>query len=166
MHPDFCIVSDRPKTLKIDAQNRPHCADGPSHEWRDGWNLYHWHGLKIPAELIENRHEMTAQHIAAISNAEHRRAAIEIYAATHGADRFVKDLGAKLISQDVSHGRPRRLYQVGDARFIHVINGSLEPDGSRREFLLGAEPSAKTPKAAIAASYGRPASKYREGVRT
>ena len=166
MHPEFCIISDRPSVLKVDHLNRPHCADGPSHAWRDGWKLYHWKGLRIPAALIERRHEMTAQHVAAIDNAEHRRAAIEIYAATHGPDRFVADLHAKVLAEDVVHGRPRRLYAVGDQRFLYVINGSLEPDGTRREFLLGAAPEAVTPHASVAASYGRPAAKYREAVRT
>ena len=166
LHPEFCIISDRPKTLKVDHLNRPHCADGPSHEWRDGWKLYHWKGLRIPAPLVEQRHEMTAQRIAAIANAEHRRAAIEIYAATHGPDRFVSDLHARVLAEDVVHGRPRRLYAVGDQNFLHVINGSLERDGTRREFLLGAAPEAVTPHAAVAASYGRPVVKYREAVRT
>jgi hypothetical protein len=58
------------------------------------------------------------------------------------------------------------MYEVDGARFIHVINGSLEPDGTRREFFLGASPDAKTPRDAIAASYGRPTRKYREAVRT
>ena len=62
--------------------------------------------------------------------------------------------------------RPRRLYNVDGARFIHVINGSLEPDGTRREFFLGADPDAATPHEAVAASYGRPAAAYREAVRT
>jgi hypothetical protein len=166
MHPKFCIVSDRPIVLKIDAQNRPHCEDGPSHAWRDGWKLYHWRGVKIEADMIERRHIMTAKEIMAIPNAEQRRCAVEIYAATHGPKRFVADLGAELISEDKSHRRPRRLYRIGDMRFVHVVNGSLEPDGTRREFMLGAPADAETPASAIAASYGRPSSKYREAVRT
>ena len=166
MHQEFCIVSDRPKTLNVDHLNRPHCADGPSHEWRDGWKLYHWKGLSIPAELIEKRHEMTPDHIRAISNAEHRRAAIEIYAHVNGPERFVVDLGAKLVKSDTAQGRLRKLYAVGDARYVHVINGSLDPDGTRREFILGAHPDAKTPAAAIAMSYGRPVEKYKEAIRT
>jgi len=54
MHEKFCIVSDFPEIIKIDNQNMPHCEDGPSHRWRDGWSLYHWHGTSIPQEWIEN----------------------------------------------------------------------------------------------------------------
>jgi hypothetical protein len=165
-HPEFCIVSDRPLLIKIDHLRRPHCADGPSHQWRDGWKLYHWKGLRIPSELIENRLKVTAKKIMAIANVEHRRAAIEIYAETHGPARFVNDLGAKLIGNDTTGGQPRSLYALGDMRFLHVINGTVEADGVRREFMIGADPSAPTPHHAVAASYGRPAAIFREAVRT
>jgi hypothetical protein len=47
-----------------------------------------------------------------------------------------------------------------------VVNGSLEPDGSRREFMISAEEESRTPHDAVAASYGRPKKLYREAVRT
>jgi hypothetical protein len=37
MHEEFCIVFDFPEIMRSDERNRPHCADGPSHRWRDGW---------------------------------------------------------------------------------------------------------------------------------
>jgi hypothetical protein len=49
---------------------------------------------------------------------------------------------------------------------MHLTNGSLEPDGSRREFFLGAPPEARSPHDVVAASYGRPAAKYVEAIRT
>jgi hypothetical protein len=166
MHPKFCIVSDRPASIKIDHLRRPHCEDGPSHEWRDGWRLYHWHGQRVDPDIIERRHEITPTMIRAEKNAEMRRVLTEIYAHVHGPGKIIQDMGAKLMSEDTAQDRPRRLYEVDGGRFIHVINGSLEPDGTRREFFLGADPDAKTPHDAIAASYGRPARRYREAVRT
>jgi hypothetical protein len=50
-------------------------------------------------------------------------------------------------------------------RIVEVVNGSLEPDGTRRKFLLGAMPG-KTPHEAIAASYGINPAHYQEAVRT
>jgi hypothetical protein len=166
LYPDVAFVSDRPERICFDHQRRLHADDGPAVRWRDGYSIYAWRGLRVPAGIIDLRHERTAQQITSISNAEHRRVAIEIYGHVHGPERFATDLGAKLISEDTSHGRPRSLYQVGADRYLHVVNGSLEPDGSRREFLLGADPGASTPVGAVAASYGRPEAKYREAVRT
>jgi hypothetical protein len=96
MHQEFCIVSDFPETLKIDAQNRPHCEDGPSHRWRDGWSLYHWHGVRVPDHWIADRDNLSAAEVMAESNLETRRAGIEIL----GWARIVDDLGGRVIEAD------------------------------------------------------------------
>jgi hypothetical protein len=77
MHDEFCMVSDRPEILKVDEQHRPHCGDGPSHRWRDGWELFYWHGVKIPGEWVTGK-PPTAKEALAQENAELRRAACEI----------------------------------------------------------------------------------------
>jgi hypothetical protein len=96
MHEDFCIVSDFPETIKIDDQNRPHCEDGPSHRWRDGWSLYHWHGVKVPEKWIVDRSNLTAADVFKEENAEVRRAGCEIL----GWDRVLTGIDAKLIDDD------------------------------------------------------------------
>ena len=165
-YPGAAFISDRPDRISFDHMRRLHADDGPALRWRDGYGIYAWHGMRIPGELIEKRHEMTPKSITAISNAEHRRAAMEIYAHVHGPNKFVKDLGATIVSSDKCHGRPRRLYRLGDQQWVHVINGSKEPDGTRREFLLGVPGDVTTPHEAVAWSYGRPHGKYKEAVRT
>ena len=166
LYPGAAFISDRPDRILFDHMRRLHADDGPALRWRDGYGIYAWHGMRIPADLIDRRHEMTPKSITAIANAEHRRAAIEIYAHVHGPDKFVKDLGATIVSSDKCHGRPRRLYRLGDQQWVHVINGSKEPDGTRREFLLGVPGDVTTPHEAVAWSYGRPVGKYKEAVRT
>ena len=166
LYPGAAFISDRPDRILFDHMRRLHADDGPALRWRDGYGIYAWHGMRIPADLIDRRHEMTPKSITAIANAEHRRAAIEIYAHVHGPDKFVKDLGATIVSSDKCHGRPRRLYRLGDQQWVHVINGSKEPDGTRREFLLGVPNDVTTPHEAVAWSYGRPVGKYKEAVRT
>jgi hypothetical protein len=163
---DFVMISERPNCINRDALGRLHSLDGPSISWGETFSLHSWKGITVPAALIDNRRTVTAAEVLAIENAEHRRCAIEIYALTHGPDRFVKDLGAKKLKGDKSHGKGRTVYAVGDARYIHVTNGSREPDGTFREFILGADPRATTPNEVVASSYGRPAPKYKEAVRT
>lgn len=89
MHPEFCMVSDFPEFIRVDDQNRPHCADGPSHRWRDGWALYHWHGVAIPAEWLNG--SLDAKTAVTWENVEQRRAAIEIL----GWQNVLSDLDAK-----------------------------------------------------------------------
>jgi hypothetical protein len=166
LYPDFAFVGDRPELIAFDAQHRLHAADGPALRYRDGYALYAWHGQRIPAEYIEQRHTRPTADVLDEPNAEMRRILMEIYADVHGPDAMLCAMNAQLLAEDMVHGRPRRLYEIGGARYLHVVNGSLKPDGTRRTFLLGAHPEAATPHEAVAASYARPANRFREAVRT
>lgn len=101
MHHKFCIVSDRPETLKIDDQGRPHCENGPSHRWRDGWELFHWHGVRVPALWIEKKDTLTAEIALSQDNAELRRVACEIV----GWDKVLEDpaLNPVILDEDMPH---------------------------------------------------------------
>ena len=96
MHEKFCLVSDFPEKILVDEQNRPHCADGPSHRWRDGWSLYHWHGVRIPDSWLENKDALTVSEIFKETNAEVRRAGCEIL----GWDKILNGIGATLVNED------------------------------------------------------------------
>jgi hypothetical protein len=75
-----------------------------------------------------------------------------------------------VIAEDTNHGQPRRLLEMNvrgePIRVLDVYNGSLEPDGTRRRFFLGAMRDAKTPHEAVAMSYGIRPENYNEQVRT
>ena len=168
MHPKFCIVSDFPTVLRVDEARRPHCDDGPSHEWADGWKLYHWHGLRIDDEhswIITDKARITPDLIDAEPNAERRRVMLEVM----GYERYVAERKARVVAEDTNHGQPRRLLEMSvrgeTIRVLDVLNGSLEPDGSRRRFFLGAL-DGRTPHECVAASYGINPARYREAVRT
>ena len=96
MHKDFCIVSDFPEVLMVDNQNRPHCENGPSHRWRDGWALYHWHGVRVPAHWIEQRLVLDPSEVLSVSNVEQRAAG----AAIIGWPKMIKRLERKIIDGD------------------------------------------------------------------
>ena len=180
MHPDFCIVVDFPLELHRDEQARPHCESGPSHRWSDGFQFYHWHGYRIPEGkewIIADKARITPDAIEAEENAELRRIMLEIEVdGRTGFDRYREARGAKVIDADNLHGRPRQLLSIQvrgeEHRIIDVLNGSLEPDGSRRQFLLGAarnprtRDQARTVHEAVALSYGIDPGVYSEGVRT
>jgi hypothetical protein len=96
MHEEFCMVSDFPEVLRVDEQNRPHCETGPSHRWRDGWSLYHWHGTRVPARWIEDRQNLSGSEVMAEPNLEVRRSGIEIL----GWSRIIDDLNGRVIEAD------------------------------------------------------------------
>jgi hypothetical protein len=140
MHPEFCIISDRPEKLEIDDQNRPHCEDGPFCRWRDGSALYSWHGTRVPGWIIENPEKITLETIAKEENAEVRRVMCERY----GWEEYFKHLLAtgacELIDTKDVWGEPVKLYCHTDGEvnrhFVHVINGTEEADGTRHEFTI------------------------------
>ena len=95
MHHQFCMVSDFPTVINRDEENRPHCADGPSLAWRDGWALYHWHGVVVPRHWIVGPRP-SAREVLAEENVETRRAGMEIL----GWDAMLVELGASTIDTD------------------------------------------------------------------
>ena len=180
----ICVVSDRFASVAWDeARNssgmptRLHREDGPAVSFRDGWGVCYWHGYRIPPShewIVRDRSRITPDTIDAEPNAELRRIMVEAMPGGFGA--YIAARGAKLVSEDISHGRPRKLYQAkvgGEViDILHVINGSLEPDGTRREFHLGAardrgtRARPKTPHEAVANSYGIAPKVYGEACRT
>ena len=96
MHEEFCIVSDFPEVLKKDDQNRPHCDNGPSHRWRDGWEIYFIHGVKVNRQIVMHPETITIDQVRQEKNAEVRRVMIE----RMGWDKFCSQAKLKVIHTD------------------------------------------------------------------
>lgn len=175
---DVAVIIDRPKKFLTDQGGTLHNDEGKALEFRDGTGLYAWHSYILAPEYgkyIDDKKLLTSDIIDRENNIELRRVLLEVY----GFDNYLANKKAKVIDEDELHGFPRRLleFEVGKSspitvRVIEVHNGSLEADGSRRKFLIGAvrHPTTrefpKTAAEAVAWSYGRPAKKYKEQVRT
>jgi hypothetical protein len=161
-----CIVTERPTLLRRDEGGRLHCDYGPALAYPDGCAIYAWHGLRIPVWVVEEKARITPDAIEAETNAELRRVMLEIF----GFDRYIGARGARLIAEDECLGLPRQLFEIDLAgetiRVLRVVNGTVEPDGRRRQFHLGVPLECNTPHEAVAWSYGRPAQRHTEAVRT
>jgi hypothetical protein len=96
LHEKFCMVCDFPERLLVDAQDRPHCETGPSHRWRDGWSIYHWHGVRVPAHWIEQRDTLDPNEVIKCENVEQRAAGCAII----GWPKMVRILKRKIIDGD------------------------------------------------------------------
>ena len=96
MHEKFCIVCDFPEFIRADENNLPHCETGPSHKWRDGWSLYHWHGVRVPGEWIENRDSLDPITVLKCENVEQRAAGVAII----GMERMLDKLDHQIIDSD------------------------------------------------------------------
>ena len=133
---DVAIFQDRPLHVKQDAGNRAHCQDGMAIQYRDGWGLYAWHGMRVQEKYIMD--PVTVEWIKEEKNAELRRVLI----ARYGMTNYMRDVGAKLLHTD-DWGD---LYEVErgqgleKALMIKVVNSTKEPDGTYKEYVLRCHP--------------------------
>jgi hypothetical protein len=92
----WALVVGRPRVATFDDQARLHNATSPALMFADDRPLHYWHGVEIPAALIEHSEAITAERIKAETNLEIRRVMIE----RMGAERFVAGMGAQRVHAD------------------------------------------------------------------
>jgi hypothetical protein len=160
MHEKFCMVSDFPEVLKMDEQNRPHCDDGPSHRWRDGWSLYHIHGVKVDGWIVERPDYISPERIEAEQNAEVRRVMIDRYVG--GIAKYLADSGAKAIDHDERWGTLLRKEVPDDEPIVMVklVNRTRELDGSFKNYMIRVPPACRTAHEAVAWTFGKTVDEY------
>ena len=140
------MVSDFPERLRLDEQNRPHSADGPSHRWRDGWEFYYWHGVQVTRQIVMAPDTLTIEQIDSERNAEVRRVMVERY----GAARYIRESKAECVHslpdnyfvkglQGAKLYRKRRA-EDSDLIMVELVNSTAEPDGSIKRYMLRVDP--------------------------
>jgi hypothetical protein len=124
MHEDFCIVSDFPSAIQVNANNKAHNADGPSHQWRDGWSLYHWNGEPVLAEWIKNKSTLTAKEVLKAKSS--KRAGLEIIK----WEGVFNKKNSKVVDTDAEYGDLYEVHKVKDVEmstlFLRTPQGWTE----------------------------------------
>lgn len=143
-HTAFVIASNAPTMIHREqvresgwGSHRLHRADGPAIAWRDGWELYFWHGVQVTKQLIMAPETITREQVVGETNAEVRRCMIEKL----GPERFAALLGAKPAQQD-DYGVLYRIDRPEDSDLVlvKVKNSTPEPDGSFKDYVLRVHP--------------------------
>jgi len=164
----LAIVSERPARIRRDDRARLHAASGPAIEYRDGTRTWAWHGVRVPQSVIDDPETITIEAIDGERNAEVRRVLIERY----GEQRFIRDAGALLVSEDETGRLWRRRSGVGASRWrwvepdepvvmVEVLNATPEPDGTRKTYFLRVPPTVQTAQEAVAWTFGMAGDAYR-----
>ena len=65
-------------------------------EFKDGWKVYAYHGVTVPAQVIETPESITIEQIKEEENAEVRRCMVE----RMGWERFCAEAGMKVLHED------------------------------------------------------------------
>lgn len=154
----LAIICERPSELHRDEPGRLHRGDGPALCYPDGFALYAWRGMPMPADFAGMLSGLTATRIAAEQNAELRRVMLEHY----GYDRYLADTGATPVHRDET-GVLWRIDLFGDEpiAMVEVINSTPEPDGTRRTYHLRVPPRTRTAREGVAWTFGVEEADYR-----
>lgn len=80
-------------SIKRDDQSNFHNETGPTHEWSDGFKLYHWHGTQVPQSWIMDRAKLDPTDILNVEDVGLRAIGCEIV----GWDKMASQLDRKII---------------------------------------------------------------------
>ncbi|MDA0633283.1 hypothetical protein OUY22_07605 [Nonomuraea sp. MCN248] len=159
---DLCVLSERPAELRTEVcgergEVRPHHGGGPAVRFADGWDVYAWHGTRVPCWVIT---DPSVERISRERNVEVRRCAIERL----GWGAYLDRAGLRLVAAAPDPGNPGselRLYDVHTGtRVLLAVNGSVERDGTRRRHGLTVPWYFDDPIAAAGWTYGLSADQY------
>ena len=173
LSPEVVVLCERPREIHHDRQGRPHRLDGPAVVYPDGWGVYMWHGMRVPARLIEGDGWSMAR-IVRCRNSEIRRCAVERHAAVAGWDALISRAGWHQVGRTVpdpgNPGQELSLYRVPDiydmpVNLLLMTNGTTERDGTRRQYAETVPDDVNDPVAAAAWQIGVPTRHYRQSVR-
>ena len=108
---DWCIVTQLPKIIRCDNDNRLHSVDGAAIEWRNGEKNHYIHGVYFKSQLWEQVVSglMPAKDVLKIENMEQRQAALSVIPLSN----MLKEMNAVLVSVDVVRkGNTIELYKI------------------------------------------------------
>jgi hypothetical protein len=160
MHREFCLVSDFPTVLTVDAARQPHGERGPFCAWADGTALWAWHGVRVPPRVILAPDTLTVRDIQTESNAEVRRVMIERW----GWDRYLAETQATKQSSDRC-GDYYELELDGARIGVAVVtNKTPESDGSFKRYGLRVDAGHLSCASAVARTFGMRADQYRPSL--
>jgi hypothetical protein len=160
-HEHVCWVSERPDIVKVDAQGRLHCPDGPALRYRDGWCAWAWKGVEVPAWAIEHPERITLSTLDGTLDPVLRRCLIEIMT----PERLIASGAAKRLSRDETGTLWGMTWQYRGVTLdkwsaVEVVDGTLGPNGAPRRYVLPVPADLRTAREAVAWTYGLSGAQY------
>ncbi|WP_299534550.1 DUF6745 domain-containing protein [uncultured Streptomyces sp.] len=145
------VISERPEVLHRDEAGRLDHGEGPALAYRDGFALYAWRGMPVPAAFLGELATLTPERIREEENAELRRVMLEYY----GYERYLAESGAQPVQQDEAGILWRiAMAEDEDVVMVEVVNSTPEPDGTHRTYWLRVPPATRTAREGVAWTFG------------
>jgi hypothetical protein len=156
------MACERPLRQAVDENGHLHHETEAAFICRDGWQFHAWHGIRVPARVIEQPETLTAAEVLAEANAEVRRVMIE-----RMGDRFWHEAEATQLDADTDGaGQSRKLLSIplandpeGAMVGVHVTCPS-----TGHEYILRVPPTVRTCTEAVAWTFGLDVKEYAPAV--
>jgi hypothetical protein len=159
----LCIVMSMPCKISTDDLKRIHNESESSVSWRDGYEVYSWHGIIVQKEWIVKKEMITKQIIIKETNAEKRRCLQEIL----GSKKFAEILGCEVVDEDMDlQGNKMKLWRTKEKdsicnEFIQFYNCICPSTG--REYWICVPETCKNTWGAKAWTLGNEKAEIRHG---
>ena len=162
-HRNGVVLCERPTHLRFDPQGRLHNETGPAVQYPDGWAIWAWHGVRVARQVIEQPEILSVPDVLDEPDVEVRRVMIERV----GNESFLRDAGAERIAED-ELGVLWRLDLADDEPLVcvQVTNSTAAADGTFRRYVLRVPPTVRSPREAVAWTFGVEAGEYRPTAET
>jgi hypothetical protein len=161
-HTLYWVAKPTVHTEVANGRPRLHCVTGPALD-SDVEPLYFWHGLLVPDHVVMFPGRITAEEIQGERNVEVRRILLERF----GPARYIEAIGARCIQADDYGALYEATFADGlNYKMVRVTNGTLEPDGTVKEYWLGVPVECTSAHDAVARTYQRTPATYRPLLRT
>jgi len=156
-------ISAKPECIHLDDRGRLHCETGAAIRYPDGFSVFAIHGVRVPEKVAVSPESIMVGEIESEQNAEVRRVMIERY----GLERFLVDSGAEEVHRD-DFGVLYRKKLPGDEDLVmvKVVNSTLEPDGSFKDYFLRVPPILTQARHAVAWTFGKEENEYSPAFQT
>lgn len=158
-HERVCWLSELPASLATDATGRLHCGTEAALRYADGFGVFAWKGIVVPEWMVMRPDLVTVRAIDRQSNPWVRRCMIELLT----PEKYIALGGASCVSRDATGKLWRRQWWgLGDDAWaaVEVINGTAEPDGTFKRYFLQVPANVRTPREAVAWTYGLTEAQY------
>jgi hypothetical protein len=162
-HRGAVVLGERPDHVQLDDQGRLHGPRGPALIYPDGWSVWAWHGVRVPRNVIESPDSVTVREVLAEPEVDVRRVMIERV----GYERLIRDGGARRVAEDET-GILWRLDLVEDEPVVcvEVTDATPGPAATFRRYVLRVPPDSRTPREAVAWTFGVDSGEYRPVTET
>ncbi len=160
---DICIICEAPSKVSLNLRRQLHDQNGSALQFRDGFEVFAWHGVVVPQNAIKNPETITLNQILSEQNVEVRRVLTQQY----GMERYLQDAGAVQIDADDCGVLYKKLIPNDEPLvMVQVMNSTTETDGSRKIFFLRVPPHMESAKAAVAWTFNTNAQEYQPDYQT